>query len=183
MFTPIPLGPSGRFSPILPPPIVFARGRPAPTATCAAAPPPSPAGSAQPPSCPPPPLRGRLDAHERTLAALQAAKQAVLSRPLLASRPESQHSAASAARTLTAEVGRAAQVRRELKRIAHTLRTYQQASRNAQGALETAILGMGKRTVKTALRLLPPRVAHPVEVAAQVIARGIDRGLDLVLGR
>lgn len=41
---------------------------------------------------------------------------------------------------------------------------------------------MGRATLDSALLLLPPRAAMPVEAALRTVARALDRGLDLGLG-
>ncbi len=132
-----------------------------------------------------PALTGRLDAYHRTLAALRAAKQAVLSLPLASasSRSDCHQRTTDNAHTLATRVPRMRQVRRELDRITATLRTHERASRSAKDALETALRGISRQAVHSALRLLPPKVALPVGVAMRAITRGIDRYLDLVLGR
>ena len=139
-------------------------------------------------------LTGRLDAYQRSLANLQAAKQtyrartqALVSPSLLpgptAGQPSRELPTAAAARTPPAGMPRPAQIRRELARVTTTLRTHQQASRSAQDAIETAIRGMGRAAVDSALLLLPPRVAIPVNLAVRAVERDLERGLDLGLGR
>jgi hypothetical protein len=76
-----------------------------------------------------------------------------------------------------------AQIKRELARVTVALHTYQQASRGAQNAIESAIRGMGRLSVNTALLLLPPKVAIPVGIAVRAVTRVLDRGLDLGLRR
>ena len=61
-------------------------------------------------------------------------------------------------------------------------RTLHQASRGAQDAIETAIRGMGSSAVESALLLLPPEVALPVNLAERAVAHAIDRTLDLGRG-
>jgi Ti-type conjugative transfer relaxase TraA len=139
-------------------------------------------------------LTGRLDAYQRTLAGLQNAKQAV--RAQLAVNPHLQpHPRAVAATTTPSfpSAGRTAplplrlphptHLRRELARVTAALRTYQHASRGAQDAIETALRGMGRATIHSALLLLPPKVAIPVGLAVRAVARVLDRGLDIGLGR
>lgn len=75
-----------------------------------------------------------------------------------------------------------AHIQRELARVTAALRTYQHASQGAQNAIETALRGMGRVTVNSALLLLPPKVAIP-GVAVRAIAHVVDRGVDLGLGR
>ena len=70
-----------------------------------------------------------------------------------------------------------------MARVAAVVRDYAQASRGAQDAIETAIRGMDRATLDSALLLLPPRAAIPVEVALRAVARALDRTLDLGLGR
>ncbi|HYL05577.1 MAG TPA: hypothetical protein VE075_06035, partial [Thermoanaerobaculia bacterium] len=68
-------------------------------------------------------------------------------------------------------------------RVTAALGACRQAACGAQDALETAIRGMGRATLDTALLLLPPQLALPVNVAARAVARVLERGLDLGLGR
>jgi hypothetical protein len=70
----------------------------------------------------------------------------------------------------------AAQIQRELARVTAALRTYQHASRGAQNAIESAIRGMGRLSLNTALLLLPPKVALPVGMAVRAVTRVLDRG-------
>ena len=176
-----------------------------------------------------PTLTGRLDAYQRSLAGLQAAKrQARASLERIAgpslSPPPSAGAAerglpGTAARALpgtaapglpdtaarglpdTAARGRPdaaaapalaasppslpppAQLRRELARIDADLRGHHQASRLAQDAVETAIRALGRPAVDSALVLLPPEVALPVNLAVRAVERALERGLDLGLGR
>jgi Ti-type conjugative transfer relaxase TraA len=122
-----------------------------------------------------PTLTGRLDAYQRSLAGLQAAKRqarASLERiagPTQAASPPS--------------LPPPAQLRRELARVDAELRGYQQASRSAQDAVETAIRALGRPAVDSALVLLPPEVALPVNLAVRAVERALERGLDLGLGR
>jgi len=141
-------------------------------------------------------LTGRLDAYQRTVGALQGAKQAFraqtqqLASPSLQPQP---HSAAPArglsgqstagVQPQPARMPRPAQIRNELARVTATVRACQQASRGAQDAIETAIRGMGRVAVDSALLLLPPRVALPVNLAVRAAAHALDRSLDLGLGR
>lgn len=78
---------------------------------------------------------------------------------------------------------RPAHIKRELSRVTAALHDYRQAARGAQDAIEIAIRGMGRATVNSALLLLPPKVAIPVGVAVRAVARVLDRGVDLGLGR
>ncbi len=130
-------------------------------------------------------LTGRLDAYHRSLAGLQAAKQALRAQLLPVPRFEPDaRNAPSAARTRTLpRMPGPAHIRRELARVAATLRAYQHASQGAQNAIETALRGMGRVTVNSALLLLPPKVAIPVGIAVRAIAHVVDRGVDLGLGR
>ena len=142
-------------------------------------------------------LTGRLEAYHRSLAGLQAAKQAAHARAhqLLGPGLGSQPGAGAASRELpgAAATGalaassprppRPAQIRRELARVTAVLRGHQQAARGAQDAIETAIRATGRAAVDSALLLLPPRVAIPVGLAVRAIERGLERGLDLGLGR
>jgi hypothetical protein len=66
-----------------------------------------------------------------------------------------------------------------MARVTATLRTLNQASRGAQDAIETAIRGMGSAAVDSALLLLPPEVAMPVNLAVRAVAHAIERTLDL----
>jgi hypothetical protein len=130
-------------------------------------------------------LTGRLDAYQRSIAGLQAAKQTVRAQQIPVPRFDpGARTAASAARSRTLpRVPGPAHIRRELARITATLRAYQYASQGAQNAIETALRGMGRVTVNSALLLLPPKVAIPVGVAVRAIAQVVDRGVDLGLGR
>ncbi|HEV3459847.1 MAG TPA: AAA family ATPase [Thermoanaerobaculia bacterium] len=136
-------------------------------------------------------LTGRLDAHQRSVSGLHAAKQAV--RAQLPPLPRLQHGAPAVAsggwRTTagtpirSARMPRPVQIRRELARVTAALHAYRQASRGAQDAIEIAIRGMGRATVNSALLLLPPKVAIPVGLAVKAVSRVLDRGLDMGLGR
>lgn len=160
-----------------------------------------------------PTLTGRLDAYQRSLAGLQAAKrQARASLERIAgpslSPPPSAGAAerglpGAAARAMPGTAARAvpgtaatpalaasppslpppAQLRRELARIDADLRGHHQASRSAQDAVETAIRALGRPAVDSALVLLPPEVALPVNLAVRAVERALERGLDLGLGR
>jgi AAA domain/Relaxase/Mobilisation nuclease domain len=128
-----------------------------------------------------PTLTGRLDAYQRSLGGLQAAKRqarASLERiagPSLAPAP----SAGAAEPSLPP----LAQVRRELARVDADLRGHHQASRGAQDAVETAIRALGRPAVDSALVLLPPEVALPVNLAVRALERALERGPVLGLGR
>jgi Ti-type conjugative transfer relaxase TraA len=137
-------------------------------------------------------LTGRLDAYQRSIESLQAAKQAV--RSLVPGGPPLEGQARQAARprgmpnraetrARPVRTPHPAQIRRELARVTAALRTYQHASRGAQNAIESAIRGMGRVSVNSALLLLPPKVAIPVGIVVRAVARVLDRGLDLGLGR
>jgi len=130
-------------------------------------------------------LTGRLDTYHRSLAGLQLAKQALRAQLLPVPRfdPEVRTAANAAANRTLPRLPGPAQIRRELARVTTALRTYQQASQGAQNAIETALRGMGRVTVNSALLLLPPKVAIPVGVAVRAIAHVVDRGVDLGLGR
>ena len=137
-----------------------------------------------------PSLTGRLDAYRRSVDRLDAAKHAVrraLSAPQLEHRSRAHAGArdrperAPGARPIP--LPRPAQIQRELARVAAALRTYQEASRGAQNAIESAIRGMGRVSLSTALLLLPPKVALPVGIAVRAVTRVLDRGFDLGLGR
>lgn len=158
-----------------------------------------------------PTLTGRLDAYQRSLAGLQAAKRqarASLERiavPSLAPAPSAAESGlpGTAARGLPeAAAGRLpgaaatpaqaatpprlpplAQVRHELARVDADLRGHHQASRSAQDAVETAIRALGRPAVDSALVLLPPEVALPVNLAVRAVERALERGPVLGLGR
>ena len=45
-----------------------------------------------------------------------------------------------------------------------------------------AIRGMGRLTLSSALMLLPPKIALPVGNAVRMLAKILDRGLDVGLG-
>ena len=112
-------------------------------------------------------LTGRLDAYHRSLAGLQVAKQAARAQQIPVPRfgPDA-HAAATAARNRTQpRMPGLDHIRRELARVTATLRAYQYASQGAQNAIETALRGMGRVTVNSALLLLPSKVAIPVGVA------------------
>jgi Ti-type conjugative transfer relaxase TraA len=137
-----------------------------------------------------PTLTGRLDAYQRAVGGLHAAKRAFraqaqqLTSPGLHSQPQARTAdhrlpGADQDRALSSRIPSPAQIRSELARVTATLRTYQQASRGAQNAIETAIRGMGSAAVDSALLLLPPEVAMPVNLAVRAVAHGIDRTLDL----
>lgn len=74
---------------------------------------------------------------------------------------------------------RPAAIRHELAEVTATLRTYRQASRIAQDAIETAIRGLGPAAADGALLLLPPEAALPVQLAVRAVERALERGLDL----
>ena len=137
-------------------------------------------------------LTGRLDAYQRSIAGLAAAKRAVhaqvpggqrTAHRAGAAAPSRGQPGTAAARTLPIRLPRPAQIRRELARVTTALHAYQQASRGAQDAIEVTIRGMGRASVNSVLLLLPPKVAIPVGVALRAVARVIDRGLDVGLGR
>jgi len=147
-----------------------------------------------------PTLTGRLDAYQRAVRSLQATKRAFRAQAQQLASPglHSQPQARTANRTIPGpDQGRAlpsrlpspAQIRSELARATATLRTLNQASRGAHDAIETAIRGMGSAAVDSALLLLPPEVAMPVNLAVRAVAHAIERtldlgqGLDLGLGR
>jgi len=150
-----------------------------------------------------PTLTGRLDAYQRAVGGLHAAKQAFraqaqqLSSPGLHSQPQSRTADSGTlpgpdkaqAQALSSRIPSPAQIRSEMARVTATLRTLHQASRGAQDAIETAIRGMGSSAVDSALLLLPPEVAMPVNLAVRAVAHAIERtldlgqGLDLGLGR
>lgn len=133
-------------------------------------------------------LTGRLDAYQRSIAGLRAAQQEVRAQlPGIRLHPGLGTQATSRGLPSTAgtrvRMPRPAQIRRELARVTAALRTYQQASRGAQDAIEIAVRGMGRATVNSALLLLPPKVAIPVGLAIRAVAMVVDRGLDVGLGR
>jgi len=138
-------------------------------------------------------LTGRLDAHRRIVAGLHAAKETARGRCHLLTIPGLRPGPRAAAarglaaagqhRAPAAHLPRASQVGAELARVTATLGACRQATRGAQDALETAIRTMGRATVDSALLLLPPQVALPVNVAVRAIARGLERGIDLGRGR
>jgi hypothetical protein len=184
-----------------------------------------------------PTLTGRLDAYQRSLAGLQAAKRqarASLERiagPSLSPAPSAgaaEHGLPGpAARGLPESVARGlpetaargvsdraarglpetaarglpaaaatpaqaasppnlpslAQVRHELARVGADLRGHHQASRSAQDAVEAAIRALGRPAVDSALVLLPPEVALPVNLAVRAVERALERGPVLGLGR
>jgi hypothetical protein len=90
---------------------------------------------------------------------------------------------AAGTRVTPARLPRPAELRRELARVSATLHAHQQATRAAQDAIETAIRGMGRATLDSALLLLPPKAAVSVSAAARAVERAIGRTLDLGLGR
>jgi hypothetical protein len=143
-------------------------------------------------------LRGRLDAHQRTVAGLHAVKETAVAKtrqltiPSLQPQPRAVSAFRGPARGLPAAGERrapgvrlpsAAQVGAELTRVTARLGACRQAVRGAQDALETAVRAMGRTTLDSALLLLPPNLAMPVDVAVRAVARALDRGLDLGLGR
>jgi AAA domain len=141
-----------------------------------------------------PTLTGRLDAYQRAVGGLQAAKRVFraqaqqLASPGLHSQPQARTAdrtppGLNQARAMPSRLPSPAQIRSELARVTATLRTYQQASRGAQDAIEIAIRSMGKAAVESALLLLPPKVAMPVNLAVRAVAHAIERTLDLGLGR
>ena len=139
-------------------------------------------------------LTGRLYAYQHSLDQLRTAKQAfrdqvhALARTGLPLGPAPGPAAreprgAARTRAATDRVPRPAQLRRELARVTATLRTLGQASRSAQDAVETAIRGLGRAAVDSALLLLPPKVALPVRLAERAVEHALERALDLGLGR
>ncbi|HEV3075927.1 MAG TPA: AAA family ATPase [Thermoanaerobaculia bacterium] len=144
-----------------------------------------------------PTLTGRLDAYQRSLAGLQAAKRqarASLERiagPSLSPKPSAgaaerglPGAAAAPAQAATPpRLPPLAQVRRELARVDADLRGHHQASRTAQDAVEMAIRALGRPAVDSALVLLPPEVALPVNLAVRAVERALERGPVLGLGR
>jgi hypothetical protein len=149
-----------------------------------------------------PTLTGRLDAYQRAVGGLHAAKRAFraqaqqLSSPGLPAQPQARATDRTLpgadqaqARALSSRIPSPAQIRSEMERVTATLRTLHQASRGAQDAIETAIRGMGSKAVDNALLLLPPEAAMPVNLAVRAVAHAIERtldlghGLDLGLGR
>ncbi|HEV3459791.1 MAG TPA: AAA family ATPase, partial [Thermoanaerobaculia bacterium] len=143
-------------------------------------------------------LSGRLDAHQRTVAGLHAVKETAVAKtrqltiPSLQPQPRAVPAFRGPARGLPAAGERrapgvrlpsAAQVGAELTRVTARLGACRQAVRDAQDALETAVRAMGRTTLDSALLLLPPKLALPVDVAVRAVARALDRGLDLGLGR
>ncbi|HXO29768.1 MAG TPA: hypothetical protein VOA80_20625 [Thermoanaerobaculia bacterium] len=141
-----------------------------------------------------PSLTGRLDAYQRAIAGLQAAKQAFraqaqqLTGPSLLSQPPARTAdrtlpGPDPTRALRSRIPTPAQIKHAQARATATLRTLEQASRAAHDAIETAIGRMGKPAVDSALLLLPPKVALPVILAERAVAHAVDRSLDLGLGR
>jgi Ti-type conjugative transfer relaxase TraA len=141
-----------------------------------------------------PSLTGRLYTYESAIAGLGTAKEAFraqaqqLASPSLHSQPQSRTAnhtlpGPDQTRALPSRIPSPAQIKSEMARVTAILRTLKQASRGAQDAIETAIRGMGSAAVDSALLLLPPKVAMPVNLAVRAIAHAIDRSLDLVLGR
>jgi Ti-type conjugative transfer relaxase TraA len=141
-----------------------------------------------------PTLTGRLDAYQRAVGSLQATKRAFraqaqqLASPGLHSQPQARTAdhglpGADQSRALSPRPPSPAQIRSELARVTATLRPLNQASRGAQDAIEVAIRGMGSAAVDSALLLLPPEVAMPVNLAMRAVAHAIERTLDLGLGR
>jgi AAA domain/Relaxase/Mobilisation nuclease domain len=144
-------------------------------------------------------LSGRLYAYQHSLAHLRAAKTTFRAQIQSLARPggpplapatgsaSRELAEVAAARSPSAGVLRPAAIRHELAGVTATLRTYQQASRSAQDAIETAIRGLGPAASDSALLLLPPEAALPVQLAVRAVERalerGLDLGLDLVLGR
>jgi len=144
-------------------------------------------------------LTGRLYAYQHSLAHLRAAKTTFRAQIQSLARPGGPPLApatgsasrelprVAAVRSPSAGVLRPAEIRHELAGVTATLRTYQQASRSAQDAVETAIRGLGPAASDSALLLLPPEAALPVQLAVRAVERalerGFDLGLDLVLGR
>ena len=142
-----------------------------------------------------PTLTGRLDAYQRSLAGLQAAKRqarASLERIAGPSLAETAARGLPGAAAAPAQPARAAtplrlpplaQVRRELARVDADLRGHHRASRGAQDAVETAIRALGRPAVESALVLLPPEAALPVNLAVRAVERALERGPVLGLGR
>jgi hypothetical protein len=141
-----------------------------------------------------PTLTGRLDAYQRAVGGLQSTKRAFraqaqqLASPGLHSQPQARTAdhrlpSPDQARDLPSRLPTPAQIKSEFARVTATLRAYQQASRGAQDAIETAIRGMGISAVDSALLLLPPKVAMPVNLAVRAVEHAIERTLDLGLGR
>ncbi len=130
-----------------------------------------------------PTLTGRLDAYQRSLAGLQAAKRQVRASLERITGPGPGAAATPALAASPAGLPRPAQLRRELARVDADLRGHHQASRSAQDAVETAIRALGRPAVDSALVLLPPEVALPVNLAVRAVERALERGPDLGLGR
>jgi Ti-type conjugative transfer relaxase TraA len=137
-------------------------------------------------------LTGRIDAYQRSVAGLAAAKRAVHAQVAAGQRSAPRPGAAtptpwppgaSPTRAPRARMPGPAQIRRELARVTTALHAYQQASRGAQNAIESAIRGMGRVSVNSVLLLLPPKVAIPAGLAVRAVTHAIDRALDLGLGR
>jgi AAA domain/Relaxase/Mobilisation nuclease domain len=140
-----------------------------------------------------PTLTGRLDAYQRAVGGLHAAKRTFraqaqqLTSPGLHSQPQARTAdhtlpGADQARALSSRIPSPAQIKSEMARVTDTLQTLNQASRGAQDAIETAIRGMGSAAVDNALLLLPPEVAMPVNLAERAVAHAIERTLDLGQG-
>jgi Ti-type conjugative transfer relaxase TraA len=140
-----------------------------------------------------PTLTGRLDAYQRAVGGLRAAKRAFraqaqqLTSPGLHSQPQARATdrtppGADQARALSSRIPSPAHIKSEMARVTANLRTLNQASRGAQDAIETAIRGMGSAAVDNALLLLPPEVAMPVNLAERAVAHAIERTLDLGQG-
>lgn len=155
-------------------------------------------------------LAGRFDAYRRSFDRYRDARQAALARPPVnrgrerpapgAARVGNAAEPAAAAAGVAAgsiagmaagstagsalrRLPRAAEVAGELARVTAAIRTYQEASRGAQHAIEAAIRGMGRLALDSALLLLPPKVSIPVRLAVAAVSRAVDRGIDLALGR
>jgi len=121
-----------------------------------------------------PTLTGRLDAYQRSLASLAAAKRQARASLRQVADPSLGSPSAPP---------RPAQLRRELARVQTDLRRHAQAARGAQDAVETAIRALGRPAVDSALLLLPPRDALSVNLAVRAVEHALERALDLGLGR
>lgn len=131
-------------------------------------------------------LTGRLDAHQRSVAALYGAKHQV--RELAAGisiQPRSVVRGIQMAggQTLRRLAPSPATIHRELLRVQSMIRAYRHAAHGAQDAIEVAVRGIGRLGVNSALLLLPAKVNIPLGIAIRAVERVVSRGIDLGLGR
>jgi hypothetical protein len=148
-------------------------------------------------------VTGRLNAYQRSLSSLEMSRNARMTHlsPLsylrTASSPQLLQlvqargvlglQAPGAGRPARAAprvaMPRPAQLQRELTRLTNLTRTFDYAAAEAQNAIEVAVRGLARATVHTALRLLPPSVSLPVDIAVRTVERVLGKGIDLGLGR